>query len=140
MLYVKFDPTDVLHKSIVGAVPEGVRFGIRLQINQCVAPSRVTMVVYSDDGTQNFEYVMYKDASGEGFDNYLADVQFKKGLYWYYFKMDGVTYEQKFPVAQSGAWRHTKQPQEYPSFEQRREKFCTYDVELQVSYSICTKI
>lgn len=93
MLYVKFDPTDVFHKSIVGAVPEGVRFGIRLQINQCVAPSRVTMVVYSDDGTQNFEYVMYKDASGEGFDNYLADVQFKKGLYWYYFKMDGVTYE-----------------------------------------------
>ena len=84
-------------------------------------------------------FLLNKDASGEGFDNYLADVQFKKGLYWYYFKMDGVTYEQKSPVAQSGAWRLTKQPQEYPSFEQRREKFCTYDVELQVSYSILPK-
>ncbi len=93
MIYVKYDPTDVFHKSIVGAVPEDVRFGIRLQINQCVAPAKVTMVVYSDDGQQNLEFVMYKDASGEGFDNYLADVQFKKGLYWYYFKMDGVPYE-----------------------------------------------
>lgn len=93
MLYVKYNPTDEFHKSIVGAVPEGVRFGIRLQINQCVAPSQVAMVVYSDDGTQNYRYTMYKDASGEGFDNYLADVQFKKGLYWYYFEMEGVSYE-----------------------------------------------
>ena len=93
MQYVKYNPIDVFHKSIVGAVPEGARFGIRLQINQCVAPSKVTMVVYSDDGVFQQEYVMYKDYSGEGFDNYLADVQLKKGLYWYYFRMDGVPYE-----------------------------------------------
>ena len=93
MQYVKYNPIDVFHKSIVGAVPEGARFGIRLQINQCVAPSKVTMVVYGDDGVFQQEYVMYKDYSGEGFDNYLADVQLKKGLYWYYFRMDGVPYE-----------------------------------------------
>lgn len=94
MQYVRYNPTQEFHKSIVGAVPENVRFGIRLQINQCISPSKVTMVVYSDDGKDNLQFVMYKDASGEGFDNYLADVQFKKGLYWYYFKMEGVTYEQ----------------------------------------------
>ncbi len=93
MTYVKYNPTDVFYKSIVGAVPQDVRFGIRLQINQCVAPTKVTLVVYSDDGKQNLEFVMYKDVCGDGFDNYLADVQLKKGLYWYYFKMDGVTYE-----------------------------------------------
>ena len=36
---------------------------------------------------------MYKDASGDGYDNYIADVQLSKGLYWYYFVMDGVSYE-----------------------------------------------
>ncbi|MGN1040078.1 MAG: glycoside hydrolase family 13 protein, partial [Candidatus Fimimonas sp.] len=93
MLYVKYNPTKEFHKSVVGAVPEGVRFGIRLQINQCISPRKVTLVVYSDDGAFHEEHVMYKDLSCEGFDNYLADVQFKKGLYWYYFVMDGVTYE-----------------------------------------------
>lgn len=93
MQYVKYNPIDVFHKTIVGAVPEGIRFGVRLQINQCIAPKKVTMVVYKDDGTFQQEYVMYKDACGEGFENYLADVQFKKGLYWYYFRMDGVPYE-----------------------------------------------
>lgn len=92
MIYVKYNPTEEFHKSIVGAVPEGVRFGIRLQINQCIAPSKVTLVVYNEEGFHE-EYLMYKDVCGAGFDNYLADVQFNKGLYWYYFRMDGVTYE-----------------------------------------------
>ena len=92
MIYVKYNPTEEFHKSIVGAVPDGVRFGIRLQINQCIAPSKVTLVVYNEEGFHE-EYPMYKDVCGAGFDNYLADVQFNKGLYWYYFRMDGVTYE-----------------------------------------------
>lgn len=93
MQYVKYNPTDEFYKSIVGAVAENARFGIRLQLNQVVCPSKVTLVVYNDDKTFCQEYVMYKDASGDGFDNYLADVQLKKGLYWYYFVMDGVSYE-----------------------------------------------
>ena len=93
MDYVRYNPTDEFHKSIVGAVAEGVRFGIRLQVHQMVNPSKVTLVVYSDDETVNNEYVMYKDASGDGYDNYIADLQLTKGLYWYYFVMDGVTYE-----------------------------------------------
>lgn len=101
MLYVKYNPTNEFHKTIVGAVPEGIRFGIRLQINQCISPKKVTMVVYSDDGKFHEEYVMYKDVSGEGYDNYLADVQFKKGLYWYYFVMDGVIYERFIGVDDS---------------------------------------
>ncbi len=93
MDYVRFNPTDEFYKSIVGAVAEGVRFGIRLQINQIVDPSQVKLVVYGDDNVFKQEYVMYKDASGDGYDNFLADVQLKKGLYWYYFVMDGVAYE-----------------------------------------------
>lgn len=93
MEYVRYNPTDEFYKSVVGAVAEGVRFGIRLQIHETVNPSKVTLVVYSDDRSLQNEYVMYKDASGDGYDNFLADVQLKKGLYWYYFVMDGVTYE-----------------------------------------------
>lgn len=93
MDYVRYNPTNEFYKSIVGAVAEGVRFGIRLQIHQHVNPSKVTLVVYSDDGAFHDEYVMYKDATGDGYDNYLADIQLKKGLYWYYFEMSGVTYE-----------------------------------------------
>ncbi|MCM1290065.1 MAG: glycoside hydrolase family 13 protein [Corallococcus sp.] len=93
MQYVKYDPTDVFYKSVVGAVAENCRFGIRLQINRCMNPSSVTLVVYSDDGASNNEYVMYREQGGDEFDNYLADLQLKKGLYWYYFKMEGVPYE-----------------------------------------------
>lgn len=100
MIYVKYDPTQEFHKSIVGAVPEGVRFGIRLQINRCVAPSKVVLVVYGDNGGER-EFTMYKDLSGAGFDNYIADVQFKKGLYWYYFRMEGVAYERYIGIDDS---------------------------------------
>ena len=93
MEYVRYNPTDEFHKSIVGAVGEDVRFGIRLQVHQIVNPSKVTLVVYGDDGIFHQEITMYPDASGDGYDNYLADVQLKKGLYFYYFVMDGVTYE-----------------------------------------------
>ena len=48
MEYVRYNPTDEFHKSIVGAVAEGVKFGIRLQVHQIVAPSSVKLVVYSD--------------------------------------------------------------------------------------------
>ncbi len=93
MDYVRYNPTDEFYKSIVGAVGENVRFGIRIQIHEVVNPSRVTLVVYSDDKSVQNEYIMYKDVSGDGYDNYLADIHLKKGLYWYYFVMDGVTYE-----------------------------------------------
>ena len=58
MDYVRFNPTDEFYKSIVGAVAEGVRFGIRLQINQIVDPSQVKLVVYGDDNVFKQEYVM----------------------------------------------------------------------------------
>lgn len=93
MDYVIYNPTDEFYKSIVGAVAEDVGFGIRLQIHHNVNPSKVTLVVYRDGETATTEFVMYKDASGDGYDNYIADVKLKKGLYWYYFVMDGVTYE-----------------------------------------------
>ncbi len=93
MEYVRYNPTDEFYKSVVGAVGEGVRFGIRLQIHESVNPSKVTLVVYNDDNSVQNEYVMYKDANGDGYDNFLADLQLKKGLYWYYFVMDGVVYE-----------------------------------------------
>ena len=93
MQYVKYNPTDVFYKSIVGAVPDNERFGVRLQVNKCMQPEKVTLVVYSDCGKQNYEYVMYREAGSDDFDNYLADVQFAKGLYWYYFQLDGVPYE-----------------------------------------------
>lgn len=93
MDYIRYNPTDEFYKSIVGAVQDGKRFGIRIQIHQQVNPSRVCLVVYSDDGNYHEEHVMYSDISGDGYDNYIADIQLKKGLYWYYFKMDGVSYE-----------------------------------------------
>ena len=93
MEYVRYNPTDEFYKSIVGAVAEGARFGVRLQISQVVNPSKVRLIVYGDDNKQSYEYVMYRDASGNGYDSYVADVSFKKGLYFYYFVMDGVTYE-----------------------------------------------
>lgn len=92
MQYVRYNPTDEFYKSVVGAVSENSRFGIRLQIHKDVKPSRVTLVIYNDDN-KTFEFVMYKEQSAGDYDNYLADVSMQKGLYFYYFKMDGVTYE-----------------------------------------------
>lgn len=93
MQYVRYNPTDDFYKSIVGAVGEDERFGIRLQLNQCVNPTSVTLVLYGDDGKFSQRLAMYKDVCGNGFDNYIADLSLKKGLYWYYFEMDGVSYE-----------------------------------------------
>ncbi|MCH5152100.1 MAG: glycoside hydrolase family 13 protein [Clostridiales bacterium] len=92
MEYVKYNPTDEFYKSIVGAVSEDARLCIRLQIHQVVNPSKVTLVVYGDDGFKQ-EIPMNLDASGDGYDDYIADVQLNKGLYFYYFVMDGVSYE-----------------------------------------------
>ena len=84
MAYIKFDPTDEFYKSVVGAVAENEPFGIRLQLNKVVNPSSVTLVVYSDgDFCRN--YPMNHDASGDGYDNYVADVELAKGSYKYYF-------------------------------------------------------
>ena len=94
MDYVRYNPTDEFYKTVVGAVAEDVRFGIRLQIHHAVNPSRVTLHVYGDDGVFSQDYDMYVDASGDGYDSYITEVKLKKGLYFYYFKMDGVTYEQ----------------------------------------------
>lgn len=92
MAYIKFDPTDEFYKSVVGAVAENEPFGIRLQLNKVVNPSSVTLVVYSDgDFCRN--YPMNHDASGDGYDNYVADVELTKGSYKYYFVLDGVSYE-----------------------------------------------
>ena len=93
MDYVRYNPTDEFYKSIVGAVAENVQFGIRLQIHQIVAPTRVKLIVYGDNKDFYQEYVMYLSESGDGYDNYVADVKLKKGLYFYYFEMDGVSYE-----------------------------------------------
>lgn len=93
MQYVKYNPTDEFYKSVVGAVSENNRFGIRLQLNQIVNPSSVKLKIFGDGLLQKYEYVMYKDASGVGFDNYIADVSLPKGLYFYYFVMEGVDYE-----------------------------------------------
>ena len=82
MEYVRYNPTDEFYKSIVGAVSENVRFGVCVQLNQVVNPTSVKMVVFSDDHLQNYEYTMYKAASGDGYDSYRADVSFKKGLYF----------------------------------------------------------
>ena len=92
MDYVKYNPTDEFYKSTVGAVDEDTRFTLRLQIHQIVNPSKVTLVVYGDGGFLQ-ETAMCLEASCDGYDSYMADVQFKKGLYFYYFVMDGVTYE-----------------------------------------------
>ena len=92
MAYIKFDPTDEFYKSVVGAVAENEPFGIRLQLNKVVNPSSVTLVVYSDgDFCRN--YPMNHDASGDGYDNYVANVKLTKGSYKYYFVLDGVSYE-----------------------------------------------
>ncbi len=92
-MLVKFDPTREFHKSIVGAVPQDEKFALRLQINECMQPSKVIVVVYSEDTDFHAEYDMFKDMNGAGFDNYLCTISLKKGLYWYYFRLEGVPYE-----------------------------------------------
>ena len=93
MTYIKFNPINSFYKSVVGAVPQGMRFGMRIQIGKVVAPSAVTLVVFDPDGDFVRRYPMICDNSGDGFDNYVCEVCLDKGLYNYYFVMDGVTYE-----------------------------------------------
>ena len=99
MDYVRYNPTDEFYKSIVGAVAENVQFGIRLQIHQVVAPTKVRLVVYGDNNDFYQEYEMYSEKGGDGYDNYIADVKLKKGLYFYYFVMDGVSYERYIGIS-----------------------------------------
>lgn len=93
MTYIKYNPVDQFYKSVVGAVAEDTPFGIRIQINEVVNPSAVTLRVYGDDGKFCRDYPMKRDGSGNGFVGYVADLSLQKGLYFYYFVMDGVTYE-----------------------------------------------
>ena len=92
MQYVKYNPADEFYNSVVGAVEENVRFGIKIQLRREVNPAKVTLAVFRDDGLKR-EFVMYKEEGADGYDNYIADVSFEKGLYFYYFVMDGVSYE-----------------------------------------------
>lgn len=78
MTYIKYNPIDPFFKSVVGAVAEDMPFGVRLQINQIVNPSSVTMRVYDDNGSFTCDYTMYRDESGNGFDNYVTELSLKK--------------------------------------------------------------
>ena len=101
MILVKYNPVKEFYKSIVGAVPQDVKFGVRVQINSCIAPSKVFMRIYNDCGYDS-EVQMYSDRCEEGFYNFIADVSLKKGLYWYYFRMEGVANEQYIGMADGG--------------------------------------
>ena len=100
MQYVKYNPTDEFYKSVVGAVEEDVRFGIKIQLRREVNPDKVTLVVFRDGTQDNKEFVMYKEEGADGYDNYIADVSFKKGLYFYYFLLDGVSYERYIGIGE----------------------------------------
>lgn len=101
MILVKYNPVKEFYKSIVGAVPQDVKFGVRVQVNNCISPDKMFMCVYADDGFKT-EFAMYQDRCEEGFCNFVADVSLKKGLYWYYFRMEGVQNEQYIGKTEQG--------------------------------------
>ena len=69
MILIKYNPVKEFYKSIVGAVPQDVKFGVRVQINSCIAPSKVFMRIYNDCGYDS-EVQMYSDRCEEGFYNF----------------------------------------------------------------------
>jgi glycosidase len=50
------------------------------------------MCLFNDENV-NKEYQLLCDYNGEGYDNFVVNIELPEGLYFYYFKMDGVPYE-----------------------------------------------
>ncbi len=91
MQYVKYNPTNEYHKSVVGAVEADTNFTLRLQIDRCVKPSSVTLVVYSVDGGET-KFPMHLSQTDD-YDCYQVDISLSVGQYRYYFYMQGVPFE-----------------------------------------------
>ena len=122
MQYVKYNPTEEFYKSVVGAVPEGQEFLVRLQIHKCVQPEKVTLVVYSDNGARYDEFVMMREDAQGDYDNFTACLKYEKGLYWYYFKMDGVPYERFIGIGynkQASLFYENVQPYQLSVYKQK---------------------
>jgi len=89
---VRYDPTNAFFKSVVGAVCEDEAFTVRLQLDVVVAPAKVFLHV-DKDGGESQETQMTLEKCDEKNEFYVAKVKFAHGLYFYYFRMEGVTYE-----------------------------------------------
>lgn len=99
MQYVRYNPTDSYFKSVVGAVAEGRRFGIRLELAKVVNPSAVFIVLYRDGGGERLRCPMCKEVGEGEYDAYVVGMALNKGLYFYYFEMEGVAYEHFIGIA-----------------------------------------
>ncbi|MCM1043500.1 MAG: glycoside hydrolase family 13 protein, partial [Corallococcus sp.] len=92
-MLVKYNPTESRYKSIVGAVPRCAAFAVSIEIDKIMNPSSVRLRVYGD-GAFLREFATVKVEKEGNYDCYTADVSVEnKGLYYYYFYLDGVPYE-----------------------------------------------
>lgn len=93
-MLVKYNPTNTLHKSTIGALCSGVECKLTLLLDRCVAPSKVLLHITDDTNNISNQYQLTQDIVIDGMDSYVLSVDFPKGLYWYYFVLEGVSYEQ----------------------------------------------
>ena len=103
MQYLRFDPTDSRYKSVVGAVEEGERFSIRLELHKKVNPEGVSLVVLADGDDHQLVVPMRRenaDCKSE-WESYVAELELGKGLYFYYFTMQGVDYEKYVGIGEN---------------------------------------
>ncbi len=97
-MLVKYNPTNTLHKSTIGALCSDVDCKLTLLLDARVAPTKVWLHIIEDKNNISNEYQLTQDIVIDGMDSYVLSVNFPKGLYWYYFRLEGVSYEQYIGV------------------------------------------
>ncbi len=93
-MLVKYNPTNTMCKSTIGAIASGSDCVLTLYLDPCVAPEKVWLCITEDKHKISNKYVLTRGDVVDGYDSYSVTINFAKGLYWYYFRLDGVSYEQ----------------------------------------------
>ncbi|MDD3831430.1 MAG: glycoside hydrolase family 13 protein [Clostridia bacterium] len=82
-----FNPIDVNHKSIVGAISAEEKVTITIGVLRSLAIDNIRYLVHQDGGYDT-AIAMVKSYTNGQYDYYSVDIELPRGLYWYCFEVD----------------------------------------------------
>ncbi|MBQ2723093.1 MAG: glycoside hydrolase family 13 protein [Clostridia bacterium] len=121
---ILYNPIDPFFKSVVGAVEEGQEVTFNILVAKSLGASKVAIKIYSDNLYMIDVNFMQQSYHNESHDKYSFTTKLDKGLYWYYFILEGVKTEPYVGISQDCrpqffyadvvAWQLNVYKREYP--------------------------
>ena len=97
---ILYNPIDPFYKSVVGAVEEGQEVTFNVLVAKSLGCNKVAMKIYTDNLYNIDINFMQRSYHNETHDKFSFTTKLDKGLYWYYFILDGVQCETLIGVSQ----------------------------------------